>query len=273
LDASLDKEQTTIGGRKVLARAVLNEISWPKMVEKRIVPPGLAQQDLQDPEPLLDLVVEGCMKNCAQILYLAREAVNLELENSTLRTEFEEEYDKGTTPRSKLLACFRWLMLLKGYEEDMLSEGKIPELFGIAVPVETVVETVAETVVETVIETLQQAVSEGQIDEKRKNVRVGVWDNMEITCGETRVDGTLLNVSSGGGRLHTHENADIGNEILVTSSGEDVVLQVVDTAAEVLEQIPRDDGTIDMRFRWKNLTESNRHNLDAYISSLTDGRA
>ena len=196
-------------------------------------------------------------------------AVYLELENSTLRAEFEEEYKKGTTPRSKLLACFRWLMLLKGYEEDMLSEGRIPELFGIAFPVEAVV----ETVVETVIETLQQAVSEGQIDEKRKNVRVGVWDNMEIICGETRVDGTLLNVSAGGGHLHTHENADIGSEILVTSSGEDVVLQVVDTAAEVLEQIPRDDGTIDMRFRWKNLTESNRHNLDAYISSLTEGRA
>jgi hypothetical protein len=152
-------------------------------------------------------------------------------------------------------------MLLKGYEEDMLSEGKIPELFGIAAPLEMVVETV------------QQAVDESQIDEKRKSVRVGVWDNMEITCGETRVDGTLLNVSAGGGHLHTHENADIANEFLVTSSGEDVVLQVVDSAAEVLEQIRRDDGTIDMRFRWKNLTESNRNNLDAYISSLTDGRA
>jgi len=36
------------------------------------------------------------------------------------------------------------------------------------------------------------------------------------------------------------ENADIANEILVSSGGEDVALQVVDTAAEVLEQIQRD---------------------------------
>jgi hypothetical protein len=61
--------------------------------------------------------------------------------------------------------------------------------------------------------------------------------------------------------------------MLLTSSGEDVVLQVVDSAAEVLEQIQRDDGTIDMRFCWKNLTESNRNNLDAYIISLMDLRA
>lgn len=125
LQVKLDKQQTILGTRKVLAKEVFNEVSWAKLQERRIVPRDTKPADICDPEPIVDVSVQYCFRNNPDCLGELEKLVNSKLKNSEyaeLKLEFTENLASSNTPRAKISSCIRWSILLLDESAESLPE-------------------------------------------------------------------------------------------------------------------------------------------------------
>lgn len=243
-DEVVAKELSTIGQRMVLAKAVWNELSWEKMVERRILPKGVARDEVIDPEPLLDKCVEYCLQKRSMTLAELKDKVLVALDCSNLHDEFNIDFDESTTPRSKMLACFRWLMLLEGFNENVLIEkGYLPE------------KPIAST--------------DSVREQKRGEERVVAVDNVEVELAELNKNGTLINVSNLGARIRfdgiEEDVPQVSQLTLIKPEGKN---NIIDIPYHVINKKMNSNGSVEVGVCWQKLPQPIIENIRKLVNDL-----
>jgi len=243
LDKLVEKESTTIGQRTVLAKAVMNELSWDKMIQRKIVPFGSCQDEIRDPEPTLNKSVTYCMRMKTISLKEMKERVIAAIKDSTLADEFFVEYEASTTPRSRMLSCVRWIMILEGYDvKKMILEGYLPE--------------------------------EGSSDQERRNdERVPKDDDIEVSLNDVKLKGRLKDISENGARIvfdDTVTNYPQKQQVSILGHNEQD-----ENANKTIKNIPfnvtnrktNKKGDVEIGVCWETLSKPDVNNLKELLSS------
>lgn len=261
LQVELDKYQTMLGTRKVLAKEVFNEVSWTKLQERRIVPRGAQPQDLQDPEPIVDVCLQYCFSNNPDCLVELEKLVNEKLDNpqySDLKDEFVEDLSTSNTPRAKIASCIRWIVLLLGYDLNlMVRYGLLP----------------ANYVVQDKKNPFVGLFKRKLLDlDKRATPRINdLVTEVDVTFDDKTEKGRVLNVSEGGIRIVFDQ--DIGavpKDALITSTNDNAAIQFKNDKAKVMNHQSSKHGKSLLGFCWQGLNRQSRGNINAYLRSVLE---
>jgi len=232
LDLMVEKETTTIGQRTVLAKAVMNELSWDKMIKRKIVPAGTTQDKIRDPEPILNKSVTHCMRMKTVSLKQMKKRVSTAIKESTLLEEFNKEYEASSTPRSRMLSCVRWLIILEGYDEKkMIMEGYLPE-------------------------------NAPSGKERRSDKRIPADEDVEVSLNDAKLKGKLKDVSEKGARICFDE------AVKKYPENQNISMQNKEGKKSV-EKIPFDvtnkkinsDGVVEIGICWEELSKPDENSL------------
>lgn len=259
LDDLLAKETTIIGQRKVLAKEVIDEVSWKKLEERRIIPHNSLPKDIRDPEPLVDQSVDYCLLNDLHSLTDLQKMVQdrLSMANTQdLNDEFDADFTTATTPRAKMASCIRWLILLSGCDVKLLIKaGLLP--FGYNM-------TAKPSWWE------KSLFSKHRGSERRQYPHIKTMPSpVTIMCGDDNAEGNLIDVSEGGVRLEVDRATAVSSkDFLVSSKDIDAGPTLENASVCVVNSIELPNGRSEVGARWDGLARLNRSKLNTYLTSI-----
>jgi len=238
LESMVEKETTTIGQRTVLAKAVMNELSWDIMIKRKIVPAGSTQDKIRDPEPILNKSVTHCMRMRTVSLKQMKKRVSNAIKESTLLEEFNEEYEASSTPRSRMLSCVRWIIILEGYDEKkMILEGYLPE-------------------------------NSPSGKERRSDKRVPTDEGVEVSLNDVKLKGKLKDVSEKGARIHFDDTVKKYPENQkISMLNKEAKKNIGDIPFNVTNKKINTDGVVEIGICWEELSKLDENNLKKFIAS------
>jgi hypothetical protein len=263
LQEELDKELTTIGKRKVLARELLDEVSWFKLQQRRIVPRNIKRKGIQDPEPIVDLSVEYCFRNNIDSLKELKTKVQDRLSksnNKEVSDEFNEDLEISTTPKSKMATCIRWLILLDGFNiKGMKNQGLLP----------------ADFTIQTERSWLAGILyKKSNALEKREYPRANIQEtkdefDVEVTFNEQVFQGKLQDISQGGAKICISQALpeEAGKLLLSSKTGSSLVC-LENATTEIMNKTKLNDNVFVLGVSWIKLSLEARSSLNRYLTKV-----
>lgn len=263
LDKAVKKELTIVGQCKVLAKEVLNEVSWKKLQERRIVPLGVNQSDILDPEPIVDESVNYCLRNEGNSLTDLNAMVVARLnlvDTEKLRNEFDTDFNQATTPKAKMAACIRWLILLDGYNlKAMVNQGLLPAKY---------CHVAKKGGWKSFFSSNSEKLERRQYP-RIKNERV----ELEISNGSENIIGHLCDISEGGARIEIQQNVpEMSDTLVLTTKAQSACIALEDTKVLVMNRTANSTGGIFFGVNWNSLNRPSRASLNRYLSSILSTR-
>lgn len=259
LQAELDKHQTILGARKVLAREVFNELSWAKLQERRIVPRNAEPEDIFDPEPVVDVSVKYCFRNNPNCLSDLENLVFEKLENPEyegLKDEFMQDLNSSNTPRAKITSCIRWSILLLGYDlQLMIRNGLLPADFKL-----------------TDKTNLFSSNSKQQLKklERRTTTRINNQDTqVQLAFNDKIVQGQIIDISEGGVCVLLDQNIQsLPTTLHLTTNANDASVELENVQAELISRRQCDDDKTLIGLCWEKLSSHSRGNINGYLRTV-----
>lgn len=261
LQGKLDKQETILGTRKVLAKEVFNEVSWAKLQERRIVPRDTKPADIYDPEPIVDISVQYCFRNNPDCLGELEKLVNSKLKNpeyAELKLEFTEDLASSNTPRAKISSCIRWSILLLGYDlQVMMLNGLLPSDFKLQEKTGLFSGSFKKQVKKL---------------ERRSTTRFNNQaTQVQLSFNDKVVHGYIVDVSEGGVRLLLDESAEsLPEKIHLTTTADDAAVKLDNVQAKIVNSRHSDDGKALIGLCWEKLTQHSRGNINGYLRSVLE---
>jgi hypothetical protein len=261
LQVKLDKQQTMLGTRKVLAKEVFNEVSWAKLQERRIVPRDSQPIDIYDPEPIVDVSVQYCFRNDPDCLSELEKLVNQKLNNAEyteLKMEFTADLASSITPRAKISSCIRWSILLLGYDlKLMILNGLLPSDFKL------------EGKTSLILGRFKKQVKK---IERRATIRFNNQaTQVQLSFDDKLVHGNIVDISEGGVRLLIDKSElPLPKKLQLTTITDDAAVKLESVQAKLVNSSQHDDGKALIGFCWEKLTRQSRGNINGYLRSVLE---
>jgi hypothetical protein len=259
LQQALDKETTTIGKRKVLAKELLDEVSWAKLQDRRIVPRSAKKSNIKDPTPIIDQSVEYCYANDVHTLDELAKCVKDSLDNgrgSVLKDEFQEEIERSTTPRSKMATCIRWLILLDGFSlNSMIKNGLLPASFRL----------------NTKKSWFSQLLGKHHNHlERRASPRINIDPmGVELIIQDKKYAAKFCDLSEGGARIKLKEELpEDSSHLIAVKTLEGGPITLNDSQIEVKNIYTDESNTVFIGVNWSRLSRQNRSSLNIFLRKI-----
>ena len=164
----------------------------------------------------------------------------------------------SNTPRAKIASCIRWIVLLLGYDLNlMVRYGLLP----------------ANYVVQDKKNPFVGLFKRKLLDlDKRATPRINdLVTEVDVTFDDKTEKGRVLNVSEGGIRIVFDQ--DIGavpKDALITSTNNNAAIQFKNDKAKVMNHQSSKHGKSLLGFCWQGLNRRSRGNINAYLRSVLE---